>query len=291
MIAGEAMVFLVLIAMFLLVALSGIKIVPQSQEYVVEQFGKYTTTLKAGLNFVVPFLNHVVHRVSILERQLDPQQISVITKDNVEIQLTTAVFFRIVDSAKSVYRIADVDQAVRTTVTSIVRSTCGQMEFDEVQSRREFINEKIRESLSEACSVWGIEITRTEVLDVTVDDQTRSAMQQQLNAERERRAAVTKAEGERQSQELKADAELYTAQRQAEARRILAEAEAYATTTVGRAIQENGQAAIDFEIKKQQITSLAELGKSPNTKLVVVPTDVTRALGGLAALIESATSR
>ena len=82
MIAGEAMVFLVLIAMFLLVALSGIKIVPQSQEYVVEQFGKYTTTLKAGLNFVVPFLNRVVHRVSILERQLDPQQISVITKDN-----------------------------------------------------------------------------------------------------------------------------------------------------------------------------------------------------------------
>ena len=196
MIAGEAMIFLVLIALFLLIAVSGIKIVPQSQEYVVEQFGKYTTTLKAGLNFVVPFLNRVVHRVSILERQLDPQQISVITKDNVEIQLTTAVFFRIVDSAKSVYRIADDDQAVRTTVTSIVRSTCGQMEFDEVQSRREFINEKIRESLSEACSVWGIEITRTEVLDVTVDDQTRSAMQQQLNAERERRAAVTKAEGE-----------------------------------------------------------------------------------------------
>jgi regulator of protease activity HflC (stomatin/prohibitin superfamily) len=239
----------------------------------------------------MPLLNRVVHKVSILERQLDPQQISVITKDNVEIQLTAAVFFRIVDSAKSVYRIADVDQAVRTTVTSIVRSTCGQMEFDEVQSRREFINEKIRESLSEACSVWGIEITRTEVLDVTVDDQTRSAMQQQLNAERERRAAVTKAEGERQSQELKADAELYTAQRQAEARRILAEAEAYATTTVGQAIQENGQAAIDYEIKKQQITSLAELGKSPNTKLVVVPTDVTRALGGLAALIESAKSR
>ena len=291
MIAGEAMVFLVLIALFLLIALSGIKIVPQSQEYVVEQFGKYTTTLKAGLNFVMPLLNHVVHKVSILERQLDPQQISVITKDNVEIQLTTAVFFRIVDSAKSVYRIADVDQAVRTTVTSIVRSTCGQMEFDEVQSRREFINEKIRESLSEACSVWGIEITRTEVLDVTVDDQTRSAMQQQLNAERERRAAVTKAEGERQSQQLKADAELYTAQRQAEARRILAEAEAYATTTVGQAIQENGQAAIDYEIKKQQIASLAELGKSPNTKLVVVPTDVTRALGGLAALIESAKSR
>lgn len=291
MIAGEALVFLVLIALFLLIALSGIKIVPQSQEYVVEQFGKYTTTLKAGLNFVMPLLNRVVHKVSILERQLDPQQISVITKDNVEIQLTAAVFFRIVDSAKSVYRIADVDQAVRTTVTSIVRSTCGQMEFDEVQSRREFINEKIRESLSEACSVWGIEITRTEVLDVTVDDQTRSAMQQQLNAERERRAAVTKAEGERQSQELKADAELYTAQRQAEARRILAEAEAYATTTVGQAIQENGQAAIDYEIKKQQITSLAELGKSPNTKLVVVPTDVTRALGGLAALIESAKSR
>jgi regulator of protease activity HflC (stomatin/prohibitin superfamily) len=160
------------------------------------------------------------------------------------------------------------------------------MDFDEVQSRREFINEQIQSSLSDACAVWGIEITRTEVLDVVVDQSTRAAMQQQLNAERERRAAVTKAEGDRQAQQLKADGELYTAQKQAEARRILAEAEAFATNTVGEAIQKNGQAAIDFEIKKQQINSIAELGKSNNSKLIVIPTDITKSLGAVETLLE-----
>jgi hypothetical protein len=121
---------------------------------------------------------------------------------------------------------------------------------------------------------------------VQLSEATRNAMQQQLNAERERRAWVTKAEGERQAQQLKADGELYTAQKQAEARRILAEADAFATQTVGAAIMTNGQAAIDFEIMKQQVISIAELGKSPNTKLVVVPTDITKALGGLTALFE-----
>lgn len=205
---------------------------------------------------IFPVINRVTHKVSILKRWLDPDNISVITRDNVEIHLTTAVFFRVIDPAKSVYRIANVNEAVKTTVTSIVRSTGGQMEFDEVQSRRDFINEKIRESLTEACAVWGIEITRTEVLDVAVDDATKSAMQQQLNAERERRAAVTKAEGERQSQQLRADAELYAAQKQAEAKRVLAEADAFATQIVGQSIRENGEAAITFEIQKQQIVSL-----------------------------------
>ena len=285
---GQAMDFLLvgLIILFMLIALNGIKIVPQSHEYVVEQFGKYTKTLRAGLNYIIPIINRVAVKVSVLERQLEPQQISVITKDNVEIHLTTAVFFRSVDAAKSVYRITDIDQAVKTTVTSIVRSTGGQMEFDEVQSKRDFINEKIKDSLSEACSVWGIEITRTEVLNVGVDAATSSAMQQQLNAERERRAVVTKAEGERQAQQLMADANFYTSQKQAESRRVLADAEAYATQTVGQAIQDNGQAAIDFEILKQQIHSITDLARSPNTKLIILPTDVTKSLGGLASLLE-----
>jgi regulator of protease activity HflC (stomatin/prohibitin superfamily) len=268
-------------------AYSGIKVVPQSQEYIVEEFGKYVRTLKAGLHFIMPILNTVTHRVNILERQLEPQQISVITKDNVEITLTTTVFFRVIDPAKSVYRIRDVDQAVRTTVTSIVRATGGQMEFDEVQSKREFISEKIRDSLAEACAVWGIEITRTEVLDVSVDSATRHAMQQQLNAERERRAVVTRAEGERQAQQLKADAELYTAQKQAEARRALAEADAFATQTIGQSIRENGQAAIDFEIMKQQVTGLTELSKSANAKLIVLPTDITKSFGTVIAALEA----
>jgi regulator of protease activity HflC (stomatin/prohibitin superfamily) len=283
--AGE-IVLICVIVLFVLIAWRGIKIVPQSQEYVIEQFGKYTRTLKPGLNFITPIIHYVSHKVSILERQLSPLNILVITKDNVQIHLDTAIFFRITDAAKSVYRIHDVDKAVDTTVMSVVRATGGQMEFDEVQSKRDIFNHKIQDALVETCSVWGIEITRTEVLDVRVDDSTRGAMQQQLNSERERRASVTKAEGDRQAQQLRADAELYTAQKQAEAKRILADAEAYSTTTVGKAIQENGQPAVDFEIRKQQIISMAELGKSSNTKLVVIPTDITRSLGSLITLVE-----
>jgi len=223
--------FSIIVIFLFIFALLSIKIVPQSQVYLVEQFGKYIKTLNAGLNIIIPIVNTVTQKISILERQLPANKISIITKDNVEIHLTTTVFYRVIDAAKSYYRISNVDQAVQTTVTSIVRSTCGQLEFDEVQSRREFISEKIQTSLSEACSIWGIEITRTEILDVVVDDATRNAMQQQLNAERERRATVTRAEGDRQSQQLMADAELYTAQKQAEAKRVLAEADAFATIT------------------------------------------------------------
>lgn len=276
-----------LVVLLVVIAVSGIKVVPQSQVYVVEQFGKYVRTLEPGLNFIVPFLMGVSRKVSILERQLPPQAISVITRDNVEIQLTTAVFFRIVDAARAVYRITDVDAAVQTTVTSIVRATGGQMEFDEVQARRDFINERIKESLSEATAIWGIEITRTEVLDVVVDAATRQAMQQQLNAERERRAVVTRAEGERQAQQLKADAELYAAQKQAEARRVLAEADAYATATVGEAIRANGQAAVDFEIMKQQVQAVSQIAASDNSKLIVVPTDIAKSLGSLSVLAEA----
>lgn len=281
----------VIILVLLVLAFNGIKVVPQSQEFVIEQFGKYTRTLSAGLHFIIPILNQVRHKVVILERQLEPQEISVITRDNVEVHLTTAVFFRIVDAAKCVYRIANVDQAVKTSVTAIVRATGGQMEFDEVQSKRDYFNEQIREALTEACAVWGIEVTRTEVLDVSVDAATRSAMQQQLNAERERRAAVTRAEGDKQAQQLKADAEFYTAQKKAEARRVLAEAEAYATETVGNAIKANGQSALDFEIRKQQVSAMSDMAASPNSKLIVIPTDITKSLGSLSALLEGLSSR
>lgn len=267
----------------------GVHIVPQSKEYVVERLGKYDRTLKAGFNFIIPLLNSVAHRVEVLERQINnqPEQISVITKDNVEINLLTTVFFRVTDAAKSVYRIQDLTSAIRNAVTSTVRSTCGQMEFDDIQGRREHINETIRTQLLSACEVWGVEITRTEILDVLVDETTRHAMQKQLNAERERRATVTTAEGDRDSKKLAADAELYTAQKKAEARRVLAEAEAYATTTVADAIAKNGQSAVDFEIAKLQVQGWTEISKSNGSKLIIIPTEVSKSLGALASMFEA----
>ena len=146
--------------------------------------------------------------------------------------------------------------------------------------------------------VWGLEITRSEITDVRVDEATKEAQRQQLNAERERRATVARAEGERQRVELQADGELYEAQKKAEAIKLTADAEAYAvikkaeadaeqTRVIAKAISQDGQPAIDFEILKRQVEAIGLLASSDNSKTIVLPTDVTKTIGGLAGLQEA----
>ena len=137
----------------------------------------------------------MAHRISILERQLPTHSQDAITADNVLVQVDTSVFYRITEPEKTVYRIRDVDAAISTTVTGIVRAQIGKMELDEVQSNRADLILRIKEQVEDAVDDWGIEVTRAEILDVNLDQATRDAMLQQLNAERERRAAVTRAEG------------------------------------------------------------------------------------------------
>ena len=273
----------------------GVKVVPQSQVYIVERFGRYTRTLNAGLSLIVPFLDRVAHRISILERQLPAFRISVITRDNVEVELETTVFFRIREADKSVYRIRDVELAIHTAATSIVRSAAGKQELDELQSARQQMNEEIQNNLRDAAEVWGVEVTRTEIVDVVVDEETRKAQRKQLAAEREKRAIIAQADGERQAVQLRADAKLYEAEREAEAIRVTAEADAYAvqkkaeadarqTELLAAAIANRGQPAVDFEIQKRQVEAVRQLGSSESAKVVVVPSDVVGALGALETL-------
>ena len=289
---------LVFLGLAVLLAFKSVAIVPQSDEYVVERFGRYRVTLAAGINLLVPFLDRVAHKIQILERQLDAFVISVITRDNVEIELETTVFFRVINASKSVYRIKDVPLALRTTAESIIRSAAGKLELDEVQSSRQKMNEEILQNLREASEVWGLEITRSEITDVRVDEATKEAQRQQLNAERERRATVARAEGERQRVELQADGELYEAQKNAEAIKLTADAEAYAvikkaeadaeqTRVIAEAISQDGQPAIDFEVLKRQVEAIGLLASSDNTKTIVLPSDVTKTIGGLAGLQEA----
>ena len=270
----------------------GIKIVPQSDVFVIERFGKYSRTLNAGLSIIVPYLDKVAHKVSILERQLKEFTISVITSDNVEVSLNSTVFYRVTDASRSVYRIKDIDSALKTAATSIVRSAAGKLDLDGLQSSRDSMNSEIDKKLSEAAEVWGIEVTRTEITDVEVDEDTKKAQRQQLNAERARRAAVAEAEGEKKSIELKADAQLYESQKEAEAIKIKADAEAYEvktkakadaeqTTLLANAISKNGKPAVEFEVMKRQVSAIGELAKSNSTKTIILPTDVTKILGTL----------
>ena len=280
----------------------GIKIVPQSDVFVIERFGKYFKTLHAGLSIIIPYLDKVAHKISILERQLKEFTISVISKDNVEVKLETTVFYRIVDAGRSVYRIRDVQSAINTAATSIVRSAAGRLELDELQSSRESMNDEISKNLQQAADIWGIEITRTEITDIIVDEQTRTSQRQQLSAERTRRATIAEAEGEKRSVELKADAKLYESQKEAEAIKITADAEAYSikakakadaeqTHLLAEAISKNGQPAVNFEIMKRQVDAISELASSPSSKTLILPTEITGILGGIETLMHSITKK
>lgn len=286
-----------LIGVGLVLLKMGIKVVSQSEVYVIERFGKYARTLPAGLSLIIPFLDRLAHKVSILERQLDEQRISVIIKDNVEITLETRVFYRVVDASRSVYRIRDVDEALKTASSSIVRSAAGKLELDELQSSRETMNQEIASNLHSAAEVWGIEITRTEITDVVVDESTKEAQRQQLNAERKRRATIAEAEGEKRSIELRAEAELFKAEKEADAVRISADAQAYSvkiqaeadaeqTRLLATAISKNGLPAVEFEIAKRQVDAIGTLASSENAKTIVIPTDVTAAIGSMSSILE-----
>ena len=295
-VANGVLVFLAILIIY--VVYLGIKIVPQSKVFVIERFGKFTRILESGLSLIIPFIDRVAFRVDILERQLPSFQMSVITEDNVEVELVSTVFFRVLDAAKSVYRIRNIDLAIENTAISVIRSAAGKLELDDLQSSREAMNQEIAARLSKAAEVWGVEVTRTEILDVLVDEKTKESQRQQLNAERERRAKIAIAEGDKRSVELKADAELYEAKKQAEAVKVQADADAYAvkvkasadaeqTSVIAEAINNNGQAAINYEIMKRQVDGLAEVASSNQTKTLVVPTDITKALGTLELFLDS----
>ena len=268
---GQNILFL-LLAIFLVVCiLSGVRIVPQSQKFVVERLGRLRAVLGPGINFIVPFLDRVRHRVSILERQLPPMTQDAITSDNVLVQVETSVFYRIIEPEKTVYRIRDVDGAISTTVAGIVRSEIGRMELDQVQANRARLIEAVREQVAQQVDDWGIEVTRAEILDVNLDAATRSAMLQQLNAERARRAQVTEAEGKKRAVELQADADLYAAEQEAKARRVLADAEAYATQVVAVAIAENGLEAAQYQVALKQVEALQKVASGQGNQTVVLP--------------------
>ncbi|MEZ5716459.1 MAG: SPFH domain-containing protein [Paracoccaceae bacterium] len=286
--SSGSVVLLLLAAFIILSIFLGVRIVPQSEKHVVERFGRLRAVLGPGINFIVPFLDRVRHKVSILERQLPTHNQDAITSDNVLVQVETSVFYRILEPEKTVYRIRDVDAAIETTVAGIVRAEIGRMELDEVQSNRAALISHIKEAVADAVDNWGIEVTRAEILDVNLDQATREAMLQQLNAERERRAVVMRAEGAKRAIELNAEAELYAAEQVAKARRIQADAEAYATGVVAQAIRENGIEAAQYQVALKQVEALVKVGEGQGKQTVILPANILDAFGDAFTMLKGA---
>ncbi|WP_323005447.1 SPFH domain-containing protein [Pseudorhodobacter sp.] len=278
------------VAIFIIVCIFlGVRIVPQSEKHVVERFGRLHAVLGPGINFVVPFLDKIAHRISILERQLPNALQDAITADNVLVKVETSVFYRITEPEKTVYRIRDVDGAIATTVAGIVRSEIGKMELDQVQSNRTQLIGMVRELVAAMVDDWGIEVTRAEILDVNLDEATRAAMLQQLNAERARRAQVTEAEGKKRAVELNADAQLYAAKREAEQRRVLADAEAYATGVIAEAIKMNGIEAAQYQVALKQVEALTAVGQGAGKQTIIVPAQALEAFGDAFKMLKGRT--
>lgn len=268
------------IAVFIVIAVfKGVRIVPQSEKYVVERFGRLHAVLLPGINFVVPFLDVVAHKISVLERQLPNASQDAITADNVLVKVETSVFYRVTEPEKTVYRIRDVDAAIATTVAGIVRSEIGKIELDQVQSNRAQLIDRVREQVTAMVDDWGVEVTRAEILDVNLDEATRSAMLQQLNAERARRAQVMEAEGKKRAVELNADAQLYAAEQEAKARRVAADAEAYATGVIAVAIKDSGLEAAQFQVAMKQVEALQAVATGEGKQIVLLPAAALEAFG------------
>ena len=274
-------------------------IVRQGYEYTLERFGRFTTTLRPGFHFVIPFINRVGHKVNMMERVLDVPSQEVISKDNAVITVDGIVFFQVLDAAKAAYEVFRLEHAVLNLTMTNIRTVLGSMDLDETLSKRDEINARLLAVVDEATTPWGLKVTRIEIKDISPPNDIVQAMARQMKAEREKRANILDAEGFRQAEILRAEGDKKAimldaegrkeaAFRDAEARERLAEAEARATATVSEAIASGNIQAINYFVALKYVQALSDFATGPNTKTLLLPVEATGILSSLAGITEIA---
>ncbi|MCD7981336.1 MAG: SPFH/Band 7/PHB domain protein [Clostridiales bacterium] len=202
---GHIVAIIVVVAIIVFLLVMAIRIVPQAHTYVIERFGRYKRTMEAGIHIMIPFVDRVARRVSLMEQVVDFAPQPVITKDNVTMRIDTVLYFRVVDSKLYAYGVNNPMLAMENLTSTTLRNIIGELELDETLTSRETINTNMRTSMQEATAVWGIETTRVELKNITPPAAIQDAMEKQMKAERERREAILIAEGEKQSAILVAE--------------------------------------------------------------------------------------
>ena len=287
-----------LLVIIVIIAVKSIKVVRQSEVYIIERLGRFHKVADAGLTIIIPFFDHVRSVVSLKQQTMDIPPQGVITKDNVTITIDTVVFYQITDPAKAVYEIQSLKKGIEYLAITTIRDIVGKMDLDATFSSRDGINSQLRVILDDATDRWGCKIDRVEIKDITPPADIRDAMEKQMNAERNKRALILEAEAQKQSAvtiaEGKKQAAILEAEADREARIRRAAGEAQAIKSVAEAKAKEIQMVYDA-IKKSdpdeklvQLKSLEALEKVADGEAnkVFIPFEATSALSSLGAIKE-----
>ena len=291
------MIFLIIFLVLIIVVLfMSIKIVRESEVYIIERLGKFHKVADAGLTIIIPFIDKVRSVVSLKEQTMDIPPQGVITQDNVTIRVDTVVFYQITDPAKAVYEIQSLKKGIEYLAITTIRDIVGKINLDSTFSSRDLINNQLTKLLDEATYKWGCKVNRVEIQDINPPADIRDAMEKQMNAERNKRAAILQAEGEKQAAitiaEGKKEASILEAEAEKEARIRRAAGEAAAIKTIAEAKAEEIKKVYE-SIKKsdpdeklvqlKSLEALEEIAKGDANK-VFIPFDATTALSSLGAM-------
>ena len=302
-----------LLALAIVFVKMAVVIIPQSETRIIERLGKYYATLKPGVNIIIPFIDRakvVVTQqrgqyfyssaIDLREQVYDFDKQNVITKDNMQMQINALLYFQIVDPFKTVYEINNLPNAIEKLTQTTLRNIIGEMELDQTLTSRDTINTKLRGVLDDATNKWGIKVNRVELQDITPPSSVLQAMEKQMQAERNKRAAILTSEGDKQSQILQSEGDkaatinraeadkqqaILRAEGEATARVRKAEAEAIAIAKITEAVGKSTNPA-NYLLAQKYIQMLNEVAQGDKTKTVFLPYEATNLMGSIGGIKE-----
>ncbi|MBI3453165.1 MAG: SPFH/Band 7/PHB domain protein [Rhodospirillales bacterium] len=277
----------------------GVQSVSQGTEYTVERFGRYTRTLRPGLNLIVPIVDRIGAKLNMMEQVLDVPSQEIISRDNAMVTVDGVVFYQVLDAPKAAYEVSNLTLAVLNLAMTNIRTVMGSLDLDELLSQRDKINAQLLGVIDHATAPWGIKVTRIEIKDIAPPKDLVDSMARQMKAERDKRASILEAEGLRQADILKAEGEKQAtilgaegrreaAFRDAEARERAAEAEAKATALVSEAIGKGSVQAINYFVAQKYVEALGKIASAPNQKVILMPLEASSVIGAVAGIAEIA---
>jgi len=283
-----------------IIILKTARIVPQRENFVVERLGKYSRTLDSGFHFLIPFVDKVAYRQTLKEEVVDVPRQACVTKDNIQVGINGVMYIQVIDAHKASYGIDNYRNAASQLAQTTMRSVIGQTDLDKTFEERAKINEEVVLALDAAATPWGVKVMRYEISDIELPESIKDALEQQMRAERERRAAIAKSEGERQAMinvsegqqqevinlsQAEKQKQINEAEGRAREIELIAEATAEGLRKIAIAINEpGGQDAVSLRVAEQYVKEFGKLAQATNT--LIIPAELANVGGAVASLTE-----